>query len=314
MSQDPANNAAFIAPAIEKKLQAALHDLLTGSSLKGFSSTAEDLAALEATIASARAALDGAAEMALGLARARQRNLQDYRDIHFISLGSNCFARAVATRWGLKRSAALGEQTHPFDIAIHRLATIETLIRTDFEGYLDPANLSYLADKGYVANTKLGATYNHERGESFAADGFALLISKYAARIENFRRDVAAAEKLVFMVYTTHWNAGTKRGIERIHDALLATYPQKNFALATLVGMRTDDQDPLAPLPGPERPRLGVVIERLPFAGYAWHSAQHCFRQDGHAYEARMMAGLRRIADGIFGPRTGVLQAEAVMS
>lgn len=293
-------NTVFQPEAFAQRLDAALREPMKQTARDGLTVTDTDLAVLRDSFAAARARLAEYERMALQVAEARRVNLLAYRGIKFISLGSNCFARSVATRWGIKPPAALGEATHPFDIAIHRIATIPTLIETDFAGYLDPGALQYLPDKGYVTHTKLGATFNHERGEEFYADNCALLVKKYSARIENFYRDIAAADRIVFLLYTNRWVPGITRGIERIYEALQKRFPDKDWGLAVLVGRQFEETAETAPLPGDERPRMGVTVQQMPLPKYSWHRNEHAFSPEGQAYERAMMDVLKAIIARIF--------------
>ena len=67
------------------------------------------------------------------------------RPRHVLSLGSDCFCRVLASSLGYLRRKAEGYESGPFDIAYTSHRAVCELLRSDFEGFMEPGALSVTA-------------------------------------------------------------------------------------------------------------------------------------------------------------------------
>jgi hypothetical protein len=167
---DEQHNELFQAERDAARLAPVLRSFLRSTSRLGFSVTPEDLAEIDAGEARALALVSDTFAMMREQARERRQNLVDFDGVDLISIGQDCFARSVMTRWGMKKFAALGEKSGPFDLSVHQMDVAARLIETDFAGYMDPAQLYYNEKMNYCMHRSARTHFNHETGAEYATD------------------------------------------------------------------------------------------------------------------------------------------------
>lgn len=294
MQFDDYRNPAFDASDITAKFRFLMQTCFTRASREGYSLSDPDLAEIDAAAARAQAVVARGFAQMRAQAVARRANLEAFDGVEFVSLGEDCFSRTLATRWGLKKFAALGEKSAPFDLSVHRIAVATALIARDFADYLDPADLVYNPQADHCAHRRLGVQFNHETGPEFAADNFAPLIARYQARIENLRAVMASDRPiaLVFHGCRPHL-APLGDAIDRLWDTVADRWGAQG---KRLICINTWPHGVEITPTETTRPEVAVLDIHYPRPGYIWHAARFAFAEDGVAFEAECADFVRREA------------------
>jgi len=221
-------------------------------------------------------------------ALARRQTLIDLGDIQFASIGCDCLPRTLLTRWGLKKTAKMGELSLPFDLAIHPSAAVAHLLETDFSTYFD-GSLAFDNDKDYAVNTDLGIELNHEIGSLFAAEDFAELKRRYRRRADNFISLVASTDPVVFVHHAEELDAPA---ISRIVANLKLRRGNKVSGFVCLYTPPYGTAPAAANLLINEG--IAVVPQPYPFKDYVWHKPQHTFSLRGVEFERKIVDKLRQ--------------------
>lgn len=297
MNLDATHNDGFNRRNMEKKIHEALTQGLQSVSRVFTSISEKDLAAIEesrrSTERMVRFFFDTMREQTL----TRRVNLPLFGHIKFFSLGVDCFSRSVPTRWGFKPTASLGEKTHPFDIAVHSLAAIHSLIEKNFAGYMDVEELDFEEKRNYVRHQRLGIAFNHEVGPEYAADSFALLRSKYLSRIENFLSEAAVDQTKVFVLHLYQMAQHEIAYALKISEILDARFPLGRNFVVCLVTPHVGTPVPCVPEELAAHERIRVLVEGFPFEKYVWH--QDFATEQGVAFERMLMASFRRTLEAL---------------
>jgi hypothetical protein len=292
---DEHKNAAFRADAVAPRLAPVLRNLVQATSRLGFSVSTADLAEIDAAEVEARQALDGAFAMMREQALARRQNLADFADVEVVSIGQDCFSRTVLTRWGLKKFSALGERSGPFDLSVHRLRTTARLIETDFDGYMNPSQLVFNAKLNYCQHTGLGTHFNHEKGPEFADDGFAPLIARYAARIENFQAVMASGRPTALVLHVLRPSEpGTGAAVDALWKVIERRWGGANRRLIAVNTWPHGAEIVPTPTAFPES--VTMIDIAYPAPNYVWHMPEHSFTEAGCAFEREVVARVKDAA------------------
>lgn len=288
-------NPAFQAAEAAARMQALVQSFLAQTSREGLSISDADLAEIDRAAAAAQARLAEGFGIIREQAVARRSNLETFEDVAFVSVGEDCFSRTLLTRWGLKKSAKLGERSGPFDLSVNRLRVATAMIENDFRRYLDPADLAYSEKAGHCFNRRTGVQFNHETGPEYAQDGFAPLIARYQPRIETFRRVMASDQPiaLVFHGCRPH-EAALGDGLARLWDGIAGRWGGANKRLiAVNTWPHGAEIRPTEAL----RPEITVLDIAYPAPGYIWHPPRFAFSDAGVAFERRVVDFVRREAE-----------------
>lgn len=283
-----------------KEMDEALCRISRVTSRAGFSMTESDLALLnEAELAAQKQVRASFARMR-EVFHIRRTNLELYGDLTFVSLGEDCFSRTVATQWGLKKCARLGELSHPFDLALHPLPVIVKLLESDFAGYPDQANLVYDEKSGFCRNTTNNVSYNHERGMEFAENGFELLLGKYRKRIENFRACLKGGGKFVFLVHLIHQRQNIVHLINDMASALRRYTTSTDMLMIFVRTPRSGTE--LEPMDHTQFKDIPVRIVDVPYPaeGYVWYDITKCLSPEGHEFEKKVVEKIRMHLDAFY--------------
>ncbi|MBL0406309.1 hypothetical protein JKG68_20325 [Microvirga aerilata] len=282
-------NPLFSVEKASEHVTAAMINLMQLTSRDGFSISKTDIKTIEqARDVSINTMQDFFAAM-VEQSHARLSNLSEFAGMNFISLGDDCFSRSILTRWGLKKSAALGEKSMPFDLSVHPLETIQHLITHDFAGYLDPESLEYCQNKKIVLHKKLQVTFNHEVGEKYAKDNYAELINVYSKRVENFRAAIARAAPITFVFHnsdpTRQSPASVKSAWSKIRDHLNVDgvfLTCVNTWKAGIVVPTSCNADAYC--------ELNVCY---PYTNYVWHLPKDQFSAEGRLFEKTVVSYIK---------------------
>ncbi len=218
-------------------------------------------------------------------ARTRARNQRFFADYDYkvVSLGIDCLSRTIPTRWGLKPPKALGERTHPFDLAVHPYETLCAVLAEDFESYLDTAQLA-MSPRHYVVHKRLKIQFNHEIGDMFADNQYAHFIECYRRRIANFREDVNN-HPVLFILHMTSNHVPTE--LAEILSRRLARDDWRLLVINT--SDRPYDDAALAAA----SPRMRLHHVPYPYANYVWHTVPHFTTPGGQTFERRIVCAVR---------------------
>lgn len=254
----------------------------------GFAISRADLADLVAARDRTLGLLADWFDRLVALAETRRRNLVRFAGVGVVSLGCDCVSRAVLARWGLKKTAKLGETTGPFDLAVHPPESVCELVLGGFADYMTPEQLTYQEGQQVCFNRRYVVNFNHEVGPQYAADGFALLREIYARRIANFHAAVTDPAPLALVAHVPHFIAVSPGRIEclrRVRDHLAA----RRAAATTLVVVQSvAPNEPAAE----EQETADFVLRhvRLPAADYVWHDPRCFMTAAGQDYERQLVA------------------------
>jgi hypothetical protein len=223
-------------------------------------------------------------------------NLEKYSDIDFISLGEDGFCRTICAQWGLRKCGGPEAPCFPFDRAFHPLPKIAALISSNFSNYLAPGDLRFLDDRKFCRNDDLNISFNHEVGEEYSLNDFALLRKTYERRIENFRKRLSQGGRIVFLLHLSKPRPNAVLHIKRISQALKSRC--KADALLICInpsGAHLSQEDAQLQLLPSESIR--IVDAPYPWHDYLWHSQNCSFTPEGHEYEKQLVSAVKAIVD-----------------
>ncbi len=279
-------------------VSAAYLILMKAVSAEQFVVSEADIARLNGTLEDIRQRHERLSSQAMEVVSRRRQNLIKYSGLKIISLGVDCFPRTILTRWGLKPFAALGEASHPFDLAVHPLACIPDLLSSRFAGYMDVENLLFLESHLVVRNRKFGITFNHEIGAQYAEESFRELRHVYARRVTRLGDDVASANKLIYVLHIQRPNATDHAHLERLKCTLLDGWRLMPGCLIVINTHPHGTGYQRATVSRVDSFESNVDIDH-PFEGYVWHTPHHCFSAEGHSFEKDIILSVEGIAEKI---------------
>jgi hypothetical protein len=272
---------------IQVKFRELVLSLKEKFSMKMLSMTEADIAALRGAGSLAIVDTKRAFDQMVEQAEMRRSCLLQFRGIKVISLGADCFPRTIATHWGLKPSARLGERSHPFDLAVYTLSAVAKFIESDFLDYLSLPNLMISETGVTVRDVKYGIHFNHEVGEIFIKDNYSQLITTYRRRIDNFYADMQDERKKLFFCHNPILGPGDVANLENIRRALFLKWEKKNilfvcvntWPFATNIPHLTYSMDP----------RCLVIDINLPKENYIWHLPTDRLSVEGYTFEKEIV-------------------------
>jgi hypothetical protein len=270
---------SFLAPAREFALLSTGH---------GFAMSAADVADLAAVRERTLGLLTEWFDRLIDMAAQRRRNLVRFKDVAVVSLGCDCVSRAVLARWGLKRTAKLGELTGPFDLAVHPPESVRDLVLGGFAGYMDPAELEYRPGEQVCIHRRYVVHFNHDVGPDYAADEFAKLRETYARRIATFHAAVATSEPLALVAHVPHFIElfpGRVDCLRQVRDHIA----ERRSAATTLIIVQSVAPGQTA-MTETEADDFVLRAVPLPTADYVWHWPQCYMSAAGQDYERRIIA------------------------
>ena len=297
MNLESQTNQAFSGQIAAKKMAHVLQEFALLTCRSDFSLSTADLKEIELARKSAEELVGVYFKTIHEKAVERRANLQRYADLDFISLGEDCLSRTVANQWGLKRSAKLGELTHPFDLAVHPLPRIAGLLESDFENHTNPENLQFLKHQNCCRNDALNIRFNHELGEKYAENDFALLREIYQRRIANLRRRLSEGGRIVFLLHLAQQRPNAFFHLKKISAALKRRCQAADFLI---VCINTTGKGPIvddARRKILEKESIRFVDIDYPVPGYVWYAPKYCFTPEGHEFEKRLISSVKAVVD-----------------
>ena len=304
MNLDNLKNGSFSRKIAADRIAVVLHELTRLTNRADFSLSLADLEEIQHAREGARETVDTYFDLMTEKALERRANLVRYAGIQFISLGEDCFSRTIPTQWGLKPSAKLGEKTCPFDLSVHLVSMLPTIIRSDFEGYLDPENFSFLEDRGFCRNNALHIQFNHEMGRKFADNDFEILRDAYRRRIENFHELLAGDARSVFLIHFVRPRSETCIHIRNTLEVLKEKCATADILLICINTWEPDQEVDLRERELLDGENVAFVDVHYPFPNYVWFRPDCCFSPQGHLFEKDVILKLRQIVDGWTGSGT----------
>jgi hypothetical protein len=290
-------NEFFSAQEVEKLMGDLLIEFSDRTSRRGLSISNADIDEIYEAHSKVQYIVNSTFERIIKQAEERQNNLIKYRDLKVISLGEDCLPRTLSTHWGIKPSAKLGEKSHPFDLAVHSIQSIVELIDRDFSGYLNSADLHFHDDIQIVRNKKLDITFNHEPGEDYKKNDFALLRSVYAKRVENFCTDVCKEGKILFVYHNENPEVTADSSQARLEEALSRKWSNKNYKLI-VINTFSFSTEILAQVSNISSSSNTLTINACyPFDNYVWHIPGDCLSPAGYAFEKSIIDQITHYVD-----------------
>ncbi|WP_236953047.1 DUF1796 family putative cysteine peptidase [Ketogulonicigenium vulgare] len=296
MDLDSIVNEKFNANTAEEQLRRLIGQWSSLNSHKGLALSRTDMYELYSMRERSVSLLDQAFSRMIDEAKIRHDNFKHHADWKYISLGEDCFVRSLATRWGFKKSAALGAKSGPFDLAVHPPAALLSILQNDFDGYMDPSNLKYIGNMKYCMNTRYRSVFNHEVGPEYAENDFEKLRNVITPRVERFRADFEDDGKVCYIVRIhkaddEKWHK-TAELLQFIRDKSAA----RNLALICVSTREHGAQHICAPKVIGES-GIHVVEHAYPHEKYVWHVNN---RSDaGLSFEREVVRQLRAVMDRI---------------
>ena len=155
-----------------------------------------------------------------------RREMKKY-SYKIVSLGTSCYTRFTLGRYGLKPFKFEGEESHPFDLAIHPISTIIHCIKSDFDKYLD---LSYISqNKLWFYHNLYNISFVHEDDLN---GNLKLFIERYEKRINNFRKLYLSKIPIFFIMFEDESNI-TYDEYKQLIDSLKLRFINYKFIYLT---------------------------------------------------------------------------------
>ena len=165
------------------------------------------------------------------------------QSINFVSVGSDCLPRTLFSKYGLRPTRALGEKTLPLDLVSAGTEGTLRILREDFKGYRDPAQLQIAEGFDAPINWSYPICFNHETGTSWRENGYAKLTERYETREKRFRATLANGN-LTFIVLNWQRTKYTKSGHEELLEvaSLLAERTAGRMRMLCCISTPSDEQ------------------------------------------------------------------------
>jgi len=286
---DGLSNEACSAEVIGQASNTFLMTVAWNSLQEGLSISAADIDELrvgrDAHFAKAQQVFDAMIESA----EARRRNLPAFAHIQFVSLGLDCMARVLPTRWGLKPPARLGTKTGPFDITEHLPQTLEHVIATDFADYLRPEDIEFREETNHCVNLKIGAGFVHEVGEEYRANDFQKLRDTYTTRIHHFKQMLADPRPtMLVLTYPIIYGA-----YQELVDGLMRTFEHIKSVRSAPTAMcciRVNQPGEEPSVPDFRADDFWWSNVHMPYPEYVWYALDHVTTPGGVTFEKRVIS------------------------
>lgn len=196
---------------------------------------------------------------------------------YYIGLGTNCYARYIPVRIGIKSKKKAGELSYPFDLCVTSVNNIAQILENNFEDYVENIIESPLMDndnRPYIyRNKKYDINYIHDND----IDSLEKIKKRYEKRIENFITISENQEEVVYLMFV-FLNEFTPIDLNSIYSSLEKYRNSKpfKFAVFSFTGTFTNIKEKL-------NPNI-IYNEYIPHCGAAtyksnWHSYNSFFEE-----------------------------------
>jgi hypothetical protein len=287
LEEDPFEKFSMQEGEFAKEADAALFKALVHVSAQAaVSLSATDIQQLEAARASAVALVRKHFDNMIYAANKRRANLLTQRSFNVVSLGYDCFPRTLLSRWGIKKTARLGELSMPFDLAIHPSGAMAHLLETNFASYFD-GSMTFDAAKDFPIHRELGIEFNHEIGKQFSANQMAEVKERYRKRVENFEAIIADDMPAAFV---HHAETPDPHSVERIFQNIRDRRSGKNSIFILLYTPPFGQE--LADFAAIKAMGVSVITQPYPFKGYVWYRKTHTYSRRGFQFERDLAENL----------------------
>lgn len=207
---------------------------------------------------------------------AQKVNLK-YTDYKIISLGWDCFSRALPTWYGIKPTKEWGELSYPFDLAMHSLSDIIKVLQNRFADYLE--DIEFDEETKNWNNKKYHFKYNHDQTLTTKEE----FRKRYSKRIENFYNTIRTSQN-IFFIY--HSLASDKvESIILLCNELRKLCENKNFHLIVI----SESKKKI-----PYSPDISLCHVSRPWKDYSWWQEDHLTPQ-GVKFEHKIMNKIIKI-------------------
>lgn len=233
-------------------------------------------------------------------------SIEPIRQRASVSLGVDCFPRAMLTKYGFKKRHTDGEVSTPFDLAFHPPHIIIEMIYRNFQGFWEAPDLSFDGNNHIIHRN--GSVYNHEsdtdiKRRVFSENGFLELRERYNRRSRNFTNILSSSEAgTVVFVYMGN------RYPTDLRDAIRMMYPSLDFHILTLnlLWAASDfrDTQPNVEYGTIESANLGFSFYNVkrPFQDYLWYNPEHFSSPEGKDFEEHIAKILGRVVSKVQPP------------
>jgi hypothetical protein len=275
---------------ISTLLQASLLEIQKLTNYHGLAVSDGDIRELERARIAAGAYVASALDQMVEQARYRRHNLQTIASKYkIISIGEDCLSRSVATRWGLKPSSELGEKSHPFDLAVHPISSVASIIENRFDSYMNSENLYFSESEGVVRGRFFGISFNHEPGKHYADEGFLALREIYSRRVKNFQEDVAGSSDIVLLCHIQQPAEEPIKwvlDIERIRSFVEGNWIAKRIQVVSINTWRAGSHGctDIVSAQG-----IQMIDVTYPWEDYIWHLPECFMNPAGYAFERNIV-------------------------
>ena len=196
---------------------------------------------------------------------------------YYISLGTNCYARFMLSKIGVKPRKKEGELSCPFDLCVTEVRNTTQILENRFADYLDfiesTTEKSENTGKNLYRNRKYNITYIHD-DDLDTIEKFKL---RYKKRIQNFLTLSKTKKELVYLQFI-FGNEFNPEDLNRTYKSLENLRQNKPFkyAVFTFSNKYTNIRDRI-------NPKI-IYNEYIPECGYETYKREwpkrNCFWTD----------------------------------
>lgn len=278
------NNEKFDVVAFSAALDKLLSDVWDKSSQHGLSLSVEDFKNIDMLRSLYQERVSDTFEVIEYAGQVRKRHLLNDGSLS-VSIGEDCFCRTILTRWGLKKSAKMGEKSQPFDLSIHSFKVICHLLKNNFADYLNPLDMIYDKSVNFCKNSKLNIYFNHETGVEYSVDDFIMLREKYSKRIVNFFDSVALNDNVNFYLHIRSPKDFRRGEVNELADILAKLRGEKKWNLICILTWPAQDLIPEYLGDNINPSNVYFIDVNYPFDGYIWYNPNHASSRAGFLFE-----------------------------
>ncbi len=236
----------------------------------------------------------------------KMRNLQNdtFHDaVNVISLGGDCLPRNVLAKWGMKLPRLFGENSMPFDLAVHPFESTIEILNNDFSDYLADDNLKFCPQRNFPIHVKYNIDWNHETGSEWADSGFGKFKELYDRRIQTFRGALNDGKLSLLVIHVPgRFSSQELKALAEAATALSQRFANKITVLCLATGTIS------LPLMGAAFQRIScdgatlhVAAVSMPPPPYVWHLAKSYGTTEGLNFEKSVIQAVYRTAADMIG-------------
>ena len=197
-------------------------------------------------------------------------------DYTLVSLGFDCLPRTISAKYGLIGSRASGRLTCPFDLSVHPLKSVITLLSSGFSGYFNSEHMEVIENK-IPRNKILNILFNHDRNPESHADDFKGFMDIYRARVNNFKL-YTSRDNVLFLINV---RPSDSSHLEELLILLNSIYPSSKCIILSSCHNAISTAEKFA---------FSFPVEnKIPHDGYRWFMAEDFASEHGYKYECGLV-------------------------